>query len=525
MTTSLHPLPSLEHLRNQAKDLVKQFKALDPAAIHRVRALLPRAYSLPAEALLTSGITLSEAQFVLAREHDFPSWPKLKHHIETLEPDVDAAREAFKRAVREGDSVKLKALLRSSHTLREQIDAPLFSFDSPAILEAASREDRKMLDILLKNGANIDARSGWWAGGFGVLPHKNPEFGAYLIERGAVVDVWAAAGMNRPEQLKTLIDESPVLVNARGGDGQSPLHFAATEEIARLLLDRGAEIDMRDLDHGSTPAQWIVADRPEVCRYLLTRGAELDIFMAVQLGDLSLVQQALAADPNALKAKVGEGSLTSGSSNGGHIYTYTLHNARSPLHLAAELGKQEIVRYLSALSAPAEQLLAACLQADEAAAEALLTEHPGLIASLGLHQMRIIADAAWGHKTEAVRLMLKLGFDIEARGDNCSTPLNRAATRGFVDLIELLLAHGASLEAKNEFGGTCLGACLWGAENFRDPNGDYVTSVEKLLAAGAPLSDIRYPCANKRVNAVLRRHLEKLSRTDSDAAKMLGSSA
>lgn len=520
-TTSLPALPSLEQLKNQAKDLVKQFRAQNPEALRRVQSHLPRAANIPLEALSATGLKLSEAQFVLAREYDFPSWPRLKRHVETSQPNQEAALEAFKAAVQTRNSTKLRTLLRTHPALVAQIDAPLFSFDSPAILSAAGHRDRKTVDVLLAYGANINIRSQWWAGGFGVLPHSDPEFAAYLVERGAVVDVWAAAGMNRLDRLEELIAADPALVNARGGDGQSPLHFAASLEVARFLLDHGAEIDLRDIDHGGTPAQTMVANRPEICRYLLTRGAALDIFMAVQLGDIELVRQALAADPASLHAQVGQGKFTSGASNGGHIYSYNLKNGCSPLFLAAELGRQEIYRLLLEQSAPAQRLMAACLAGDEPTVRTALADTPNLIRSLPPEQMRMIADAAWNHKTEAVRLMLEIGFDIEARGAEDSTALNRAAVRGFADLIELLLKHGASLEAKNAYGGRPLGACLWGAENFRDPDGDYVASVERLIAGGAPLSDIRYPITNKPVNAVLRRILAKRSKTDPAAAAKL----
>ena len=484
-TTSLPALPSLEHLKNQAKDLVKQVKARVPDVIARVQSHLPRAAGVPPEILAGKGITLSEAQFVLAREYDFPSWPRLKRHIETYHPDQAAAIEAFKQVVQAGESVKLRTLLRSYPEVVEQIDAPLFSFDSPAVLNAASRRDRKTLDVLLKYGADINARSQWWAGGFGVLPNSDPDFAAYLVARGAVVDVWAAAGMNRLDRLEALITADPALIDARGGDGQSPLHFAASIEVAEYLLDHGAEIELRDIDHGSTPAQWMAVDRPEICGYLLTRGAELDLFMAVQLGAIDLVLRALAADPDSLRACVNQGRLTSGASTGGHIYQYTLRNGHSPLFLAAELGREEIYRLLLEQSSPVERLFAACLSADEAAVTAILSEIPNIVRTLDPAQMRLLADAAWMHKTDAVRLMLRIGFDIEARGDDDSTALNRAAVRGFADLIALLLANGASLEAKNKFGGTALGACRWGAENFRDPNGDYADSIELLLAHGA----------------------------------------
>ena len=47
-------------------------------------------------------------------------------------------------------------------------------------------------------------------------------------------------------------------MHARGGDGQTPLHFASTVEVAEFLLENGAEIDARDVDHESTPAQYML---------------------------------------------------------------------------------------------------------------------------------------------------------------------------------------------------------------------------------------------------------------------------
>ena len=41
-------------------------------------------------------------------------------------------------------------------------------------------------------------------------------------------------------ELRALIKADPALVNAKGGDGKRPLHYARTIEIARFLLDRGA---------------------------------------------------------------------------------------------------------------------------------------------------------------------------------------------------------------------------------------------------------------------------------------------
>ena len=50
--------------------------------------------------------------------------------------------------------------------------------------------------------------------------------------------------------------------------------------------------------------------------------------------------------------------------------------------------------------------------------------------------------------------------------------------------VRLFLARGASLETRNQYGGTSLGGALWGALNSPE-QGNYVGVIDSLLAAGA----------------------------------------
>src|SRR5204863_8965162 len=116
--------------------------------------------------------------------------------------------------------------------VKARINEPVGFFDAPAITLARSRE---MLDVLLEAGADINAKSRWWAGGFGLLHGAAPELAAYAIERGAVVDAHAAARLGLIEKLRELVAADPGQVHARGGDGQTPLHFAGTIAVAEYL--------------------------------------------------------------------------------------------------------------------------------------------------------------------------------------------------------------------------------------------------------------------------------------------------
>ena len=522
MSTPLPAQVSLEQLKNLAKDLVKGSKAGDPGAAARIREYLPRHSRSSIETIIEMPITLSDAQLVIAREHGFPSWPKLKAHIEERGLDENRLREAFTKAVRDLDVERASEFLKRSAYVRANIDAPWLFFDAPPIVYAAGRGSREMVDLLLEYGADPNARSQWWAGGFGAIPHDNPELAGYMISRGARLTIHDAAALDRFDEVRRFIEADPASVNARGGDGQGPLHNARSVAVAEFLLDHGADIDMRDIDHGSTPAQYLAASQPEVCRYLLSRGARPDLFMAVQIGDLDLVERILKDDPSAVRLRVGEGELTSGDSGGGHIYLYTLKERSSPLRLAVVLGRSEIAEALYRYASAAEQLIAACIGADEARARALIRTNPGLVDAMIDDEAQAICDAAWSHQTGAVLLMLDLGFGKDTRGMHNATPLGLAALRGFVDIVDLMVSRGADILAKNEYGGVPLAASLWGALNFKDPEGDYPETARRLIDAGTPARFIGYPTGRKDVDAVLQRSLEKLAETDIDAAVKLG---
>src|SRR5437870_110918 len=151
---------------------------------------------------------------------------------------MSSAIDQLKNAFCRDDASSVRKLFTDHAELRARINDPIGPFDSPIVISAKSRE---MLDALLEAGADINARSRWWAGGFGLLDSASPDLAKYAIERGATVDVHAAARLGMLDREKELVSKNPRLVDARGGDGQTPLHFASTLPIAEYLLDQGAD--------------------------------------------------------------------------------------------------------------------------------------------------------------------------------------------------------------------------------------------------------------------------------------------
>jgi len=499
MSKSLPPRPNLEQLKHQAKDLLKALTSGDADALKRLQANHPR----PSKS--GTSFSLSDAQIVIAREYGFATWAKLKEHVESIRPEPRNPHELFKQALEAQDAGRFRELLEEFPQARALINEPIAAFDSPVITQVRTRE---MLDALLEAGADINARSRWWAGGFGLLDSADPELATYAIQRGANLDIHAAARLGMFDKVRELVAADPRLVHARGGDGQTPLHFASTIEIAKFLLEHGADIDARDIDHESTPAQHMIRDRQEIVRFLVQCGCRTDILLAAALGDLNLVRKHLDADPTCFRWRVdAEHFPMSNHRAGGTIYQWTLGWHVSAHDVARQFGHGDVFRLLMERSPVEVQLLAACWAADESAVRTLLANHAGLAKRLSVADRRQIAHAARNNDTGAVRVMLAAGLPVDARGQHQGTPLHWAAFHGNADMTRELLRYQPPLELTDaDFRATPLGWALHGSlHGWHCRTGDYATTVELLLKAGAKLADANRD-ASEAVKEVLHRH-------------------
>ena len=366
---------------------------------------------------------------------------------------------------------------------------------------------RAMLDALLDGGADINARSEWWAGGFGILDCASPELAAYAIERGATITAHAAARLGMLDTLRALISADPALVNARGGDGQIPLHFAATVDIAEYLLDHGADIDARDVDHESTPVQYMIAKRQDVARHLIQRGCKTDLLAAAALGDIELAGRLLDADPEAIRMRVSDECFPMiGLHAGGTIYQWELGWHVSAVQVARKFGHPEMVAFLMERNPTDEKLLNACWLHDEALVKSLLAQYPDITAALTPAGRRQLAHAARNNDTAAASLMLEAGVPVDTHGQHHATPLHWAAWHGNAELVRLILSRGPSLDdTSNDYQGTAAHWAIHGSTGgWYLPSGEHAAALELLLDAGVPHPGEVF--GTEAVRAVLHRY-------------------
>ncbi|HXI84608.1 MAG TPA: ankyrin repeat domain-containing protein [Verrucomicrobiae bacterium] len=503
MKKQLPARPTLEQLKKQAKDLHKLHASGDAEAIQRARESHPQFVDEPDEAIRDAEFPLSDAQLVIAREYGFESWPKLKAHVQSVALETDDPAELFKEAVTMDNTAHARRILERHPELKDRINEPLLGFDAPAIVQARSRE---MIDVLLAAGADINAKSRWWAGGFGLLHGVNPELAAYAVERGAIVDIHAAARMGLLDRLRALVSADPALVHARGGDGQTPLHFASTAAIAEYLLDHGADIEARDVDHESTPAQYMVKDRQDVARCLIRHGCKTDILMAAALGDADLVSKHLDNNPDCTRLRVSDEFFPMvGGKTGGTIYQWTLGWYVSAHQVARQFGHEDVLSLLMERSPVDVKLLAACWLGDESTVKSLLAMQPNIAASLLDADRRHLAHAARNDNLTAVRLMLTAGLPLDGRSQEGGTPLHWAAFYGDRAMVMVLLQHNPPLEITDTVhNGTPLDWAIYGSQHsgFRQV-GNYPVVVEMLIKAGAKFES---PDGTEEVKEVMRRY-------------------
>lgn len=500
MSRTLPERASLEFLTKQAKDFLHDAKAGDAIARERLRAWgPPDAAERP---------KLADCQHALAREYGFASWPKLRAHVETLA--ATDPMEAFAAALKSRQAGPVAEVLNRFPSLKARLDEPVLggAFGATPLIVAVQQANRDLVELLLASGAGINQRSHWWAGGFHVLEDDHG-LADFLIERGATLDAKSASQLGRLDDLAALVAADPKSVRMRGGDGQTPLHVAPTVQIAEFLLSHGAEIDARDVDHESTPAQYLVRSHPEVARFLVERGAHTDILLAAALGDLERVRGFLDADHESVRTTVSEKYFPKRNFHaGGHIYTWTLGQGKTAHTVAREFGHEEVVRLLMARTPDPLKLALACELGDETSLAALLTARPDLPQSLGDEERRKLPFAAQNNNVEAVRLMLAAGWPVGAVGQHGATALHWAGFHGNAAMARVILEHHPPLEAREkDYGMTALGWTIYGSLNgWHAATGDYVGTLELLLAAGAKAPALTSELkGSEAVLAVLRR--------------------
>jgi hypothetical protein len=291
--------PNLERYKKLAKDLVKACKSDDVAG----------------------------AQLMIARSHGFDTWARFSKHLNGLNDKASAiARyETAADAIIKGDIKTLKRLLRVDPRLVQrrstrQHGATLLHYVSANGVEGYRQKTPanivEITELLLKSGAEVDAEADVYGGGsttlglvatsvhpfragvqnplmqvlldhgaeidhktgagnrqssvLGALSNGRPEAAAYLAERGARLNLEAAAGLGRLDVVKSFFKGSKT---KRGKKQlQSAFLYAVGrghKDVVEFLLSKGVDLADGGSD-GQTPLHWaVIIGQLEMVKLLL----------------------------------------------------------------------------------------------------------------------------------------------------------------------------------------------------------------------------------------------------------------
>jgi ankyrin repeat protein len=462
----------LEQQKKQARELLRAIRAGNEDAISRLRRHHSR-WTTSDEATVLQLVALHDAQFVLAREQGFASWPKLKayaepsshsRHTRLFVADVGWIADRVQGLLRTRQSAGPAALeqIREWHPrfadrTDEEIRQAPFTEEDARLVYAREHGFETWNDLvgrvnLLASQADTATAEPFMAA-FGALKSGN------------------VAGF------EALLRANPRLANERGTNGNTLLNLAVSfagrsdweggASAIEALLAAGSDVNDAN-DRGWTPLhQAAYANLPEITGILLARGAAPDAeahgaggtpLIAALFwghGEVADLLGRHAVAPNNLRAAAGLGilELVEACFRGERTLTPEAGAARGFYRPHSGFPDWQP-------SADPQEVL------DEALVWACKSNRVGVLERLVRAGARLDADpyrgtpliwAAACNRTEAAAWLLDHGADVNRKGTfgglthgQGITALHIAAQSGHLPMVRLLVERGADRSVKDD---------------------------------------------------------------------------
>ena len=362
-----------------------------------------------------------------------------------------------------------------------------------ALMTAARTGRVDAVRLLLDHGADVNAAEQWrrqtalmWAAAEGHTAAVRE-----LVSRGA--DVHARSGhAERSASGPAAGDDARAEDEAAPPRGFSAFLFAVQDghlDAATVLADAGADVD--DMAPDSSSALVVAVDNRhyELSAWLLDRGADPN---ADGVGWTVLHTAILAHRPHfrVVPDPSPTGRLSSGAlieallaagadPNAASRERVRLATKTSPLYPTE--GVTPFLLAAIAADVPLMRLLLAH------GADASVTTASGSTALMAAAGAATYAGQGAGSEADAlaaVTLLLDAGVDVHAADEAGNTALHGAANRGANSVVELLLAHGARLDAANGRGWLPVTIAQGPIDTIEPFPETYALLRERSLAAG-----------------------------------------
>jgi ankyrin repeat protein len=441
MSRTLTPDSTLETLKKEAKRWLKAIRAGDATARKRLFAATPAAPAVP---------SLRDIQLALAREHGLPGWTALRDALDDLALVRHSHGERVEIVLRSawgGDPVAAARILARSPEIRA---ANLYTAVAIGDFEAFERQLAADPAAATRKGGPLN-----WEPLFYLAYARLPGGDAHALDMARrLLDHGADPGARFTDDW-----ENPftVLTGVIGeGEGDKPRHPQAAA-FASLLVERGASpYDTQALYNTS-----ITRDDTSWLEFLWTQSERcglMEDWRAVpetsRIGGrvpLNAFDYLLGNAVAQNHVKRAEWLLMHGANADG-VHAYSSRLLRKEALTYGYIAMADLLVRHGAAAPPLEgqaAFQAACMSLDHDAARMLAERHPDCLR----HASPMLIAARQG-RAEVVALLLELGMDVDIWDETEQRGLHNAVMGGAIDVVKLLIAHGADIDRPTtRFGG------------------------------------------------------------------------
>ncbi|EXU98174.1 ankyrin repeat protein [Metarhizium robertsii] len=304
------------------------------------------------------------------------------------------------------------------------------------------------------------------------------------MENTEFTDLIVASYFGHNATTKLLLDKGAEVNLKDSKYDRTPLSWAAIngrEAIVKLLLDKGAEVDSKDSKYGQTPLSWAAENGYEaIIKLLLDKGAEVDSKDS-KFNRTPLSWAAMNGREAIVKLLLYKGA---------EVDSKDSKYNRTPLLWATINGREAIVKLLLDKGAEVNSkdseygwtpLWWAARNSHEAVVKLLLDKGAEVNLKDSKYGRTPLSWAAQNSHEAIVKLLLDKGAEFDSKDSTFDqTPLWYAVRNNHKAIVKLLLDKGVEVNSKDsEYGWTPL---WWAARN------NYEAIIKLLLDKGAEVN-------------------------------------